>query len=210
MGGNPKGPENSVVPNITPDKDTGLTWFEEEIADYLSTGNKPDGDVAGGLMGDGFESGISQMVKLQSQERCSLLKEAPGSRRALVVHDELDDLAAFGIDFDGLRILTANVDNGAGLRQNGVSAHRVAGDFRNDLVGHVEKRQGDAPVPRADDVGQRASQGIGLAQELGDELVCGFLHRHTGRNQSGLDAIAVHKDALRCARADVQTNDGPV
>jgi mono/diheme cytochrome c family protein len=52
LAGNPKGPENSVVPNITPDKDTGLTWSEEEIAEYLGTGNTPSGDVAGSLMGE--------------------------------------------------------------------------------------------------------------------------------------------------------------
>ena len=40
------------MPNITPDKDTGLKWSEEEIAEYLGSGNKPDGDVAGGLMGE--------------------------------------------------------------------------------------------------------------------------------------------------------------
>lgn len=52
LGGNPKGPENSEVPNITPDKESGLTWTEEEIVEYLATGNRPDGDVAGGLMAE--------------------------------------------------------------------------------------------------------------------------------------------------------------
>ena len=50
LAGTAKGPEDAVVPNITPDGETGLTWSEEEIADYLETGNKPDGDVAGSLM----------------------------------------------------------------------------------------------------------------------------------------------------------------
>src|SRR6185295_6949470 len=48
-----KGPEGSAVPNITPDRDSGIgSWTEEQIADYLETGNKPDGDVAGGLMAE--------------------------------------------------------------------------------------------------------------------------------------------------------------
>ncbi len=55
LGGSPKGPEGDPVPNITPDKDTGLTWSEEEIAEYLETGNKPDGDAAGGLMAEVIE-----------------------------------------------------------------------------------------------------------------------------------------------------------
>ena len=54
LAGNPKGPEDQAMPNITPDPDTGIgKWSVEEIADYLGTGNKPDGDVAGGSDGRG-------------------------------------------------------------------------------------------------------------------------------------------------------------
>jgi len=66
LAGNEKGPEDSVVPNITPDKETGLTWTIEQIAEYLATGNKPDGDVAGGLMGEviqGTTAGYKDMTK---------------------------------------------------------------------------------------------------------------------------------------------------
>jgi len=46
-----KGPEGAEVPNITPDRETGIgNWTAEQIAEYLGTGNRPDGDVAGGLM----------------------------------------------------------------------------------------------------------------------------------------------------------------
>ncbi len=55
LAGNANGPENSVVPNITPDKDTGLRWSEEEIAYYLGTGNTPSGDVAGGIMAESIQ-----------------------------------------------------------------------------------------------------------------------------------------------------------
>ncbi len=54
LAGNPRGPENSVVPNITPDKATGIgDWSEEDLAEYLATGNKPDGDVSVGPDGGG-------------------------------------------------------------------------------------------------------------------------------------------------------------
>src|SRR2546425_6238277 len=44
-----RSPEDQAMPNITPDPDTGIgKWTVEQIADYLGTGNKPDGDVAGG------------------------------------------------------------------------------------------------------------------------------------------------------------------
>jgi mono/diheme cytochrome c family protein len=80
LAGNPKGPENSVVPNITPDKDTGLTWSEEEIAEYLATGNKPDGDVAGGLMGEiiqGTSAGYKDLTKADRLAIAQYLKTVP-------------------------------------------------------------------------------------------------------------------------------------
>jgi mono/diheme cytochrome c family protein len=80
LAGNPTGPENSKVPNITPDKDTGLTWSEEEIADYLGTGNKPDGDVAGGLMGEvieGTSAGYKDLTKADRLAIARYLKTIP-------------------------------------------------------------------------------------------------------------------------------------
>jgi mono/diheme cytochrome c family protein len=83
LAGNPKGPEDSVVPNITPDKDTGLTWTEEQIVDYLATGNKPDGDVAGGLMGEviqGTTAGYKDMTRADLQAVARYLKTLPAVR----------------------------------------------------------------------------------------------------------------------------------
>jgi mono/diheme cytochrome c family protein len=80
LGGNQNGPENSKVPNITPDRDTGLTWSEEEIADYLGTGNKPDGDVAGGLMGEvieGTSAGYKDLTKADRLAIARYLKTIP-------------------------------------------------------------------------------------------------------------------------------------
>ena len=72
LAGNPKGPEDSEVPNITPDKTTGLAWSEEEIADYLATGNKPDGDVAGGLMGEVIEGTLAGYKDLSKADRLAI------------------------------------------------------------------------------------------------------------------------------------------
>jgi mono/diheme cytochrome c family protein len=80
LAGNPKGPEDSEIPNITPDPATGLTWSEEEIADYLGTGNKPDGDVAGGLMGEVIEgtlAGYKDMTKADRLAIARYLKTLP-------------------------------------------------------------------------------------------------------------------------------------
>ena len=86
LAGNPTGPENSVVPNITPDKDTGLTWSEEEIADYLATGNKPDGDVAGALMGEiiqGTSAGYKDLTKADRLAIARYLKTIPPIRNKI-------------------------------------------------------------------------------------------------------------------------------
>jgi mono/diheme cytochrome c family protein len=74
LAGNPKGPEDSEIPNITPDKETGLTWSEEEIADYLGTGNKPDGDVAGGLMGEVIEGTLAGYKDMTKADRLAIAK----------------------------------------------------------------------------------------------------------------------------------------
>jgi len=86
LAGNPKGPEDSEVPNITPDKTTGLTWTEDEIADYLATGNKPDGDVAGGLMGeviDGTLAGYKDLTKADRLAIARYLKTIPAVKNKI-------------------------------------------------------------------------------------------------------------------------------
>ena len=86
LAGNPKGPEDSEVPNITPDKATGLAWAEEEIADYLGTGNKPDGDVAGGLMGEMIEGTLAGFKDLTKADRLAIaqyLKTIPAVKNKI-------------------------------------------------------------------------------------------------------------------------------
>lgn len=86
LAGNANGPESSKVPNITPDKDTGLTWTEEQIADYLGTGNKPDGDVAGGLMMEviqGTSAGYKDMTKADLLAIARYLKTIPPIRNKI-------------------------------------------------------------------------------------------------------------------------------
>ena len=83
LGGTPKGPEGDPVPNITPDKDTGLKWSEDEIAEYLGTGNKPDGDVAGGLMDEVIQGTTGGYKDLTKEDRLAIaryLKSIPAVR----------------------------------------------------------------------------------------------------------------------------------
>ena len=84
LAGNPKGPEDQAMPNITPDPDTGIgKWSVEEIADYLGTGNKPDGDVAGGLMAEVIDGTVSGYKDLTQADRVAIaqyLKSIPPIR----------------------------------------------------------------------------------------------------------------------------------
>ena len=82
-----KGPEGSAVPNITPDRETGLgSWTEEQITDYLETGNKPDGDVAGGLMMEviqGSSAGYKDLTKADRQAIAKYLKSIPAVKNRI-------------------------------------------------------------------------------------------------------------------------------
>jgi len=87
LAGTAKGPDGDPVPNITPDKDTGLTWSEEEIAEYLGSGNKPDGDVAGGLMGEVIEGSSVGYKDLTRADRLAIaryLKTIPPIKNKVV------------------------------------------------------------------------------------------------------------------------------
>jgi len=58
------GPDDSVVPNITPDKKTGIGgWRASELVTYLGTGLTPDGDSAGDLMAEVIDNGLHYLRK---------------------------------------------------------------------------------------------------------------------------------------------------
>jgi mono/diheme cytochrome c family protein len=81
LAGTPTGPEGASMPNITPDPETGIgKWSEREIVDYLGTGNKPDGDVAGGLMGEvifGTTAGYRDLTPADLTAIARYLKSIP-------------------------------------------------------------------------------------------------------------------------------------
>lgn len=86
LAGNPTGPENSAIPNITPDPTTGLGWTEEQIAEYLGTGNTPDGDVAGGLMAEviqGTSAGYKDLTQADRLAIARYLKTIPPIRNRI-------------------------------------------------------------------------------------------------------------------------------
>ena len=88
LAGNPSGLiESAKVPNITPDKDTGIgAWTAEQIAHFLATGNKPDGDQAEGLMGEliqGASGGYRDLTKADRLAIAQYLKTIPPIRNKI-------------------------------------------------------------------------------------------------------------------------------
>jgi mono/diheme cytochrome c family protein len=75
------GPLGELVPNITPDKETGIgTWKREEIADLVLTGTKPDLDYVRGLMYDaiqGTSHGYRQMSREDALAIADYIKSIP-------------------------------------------------------------------------------------------------------------------------------------
>ena len=59
LAGTAKGPDGRSVPNITPDKRTGIGgWSRGEVVDLLSSGLKPDFDDVQGAMAEAIEGGL--------------------------------------------------------------------------------------------------------------------------------------------------------
>jgi len=56
-----KGPEGEAVPAITNDEAGIGSWSVEEIAEYLKSGETPDGDFVGSLMAEVIDGGTSEL-----------------------------------------------------------------------------------------------------------------------------------------------------
>lgn len=59
LAGTRSGPAGKTVPNITPERETGIgRWSEDELVRYLRSGATPEGDYAGGLMAEVIDNGL--------------------------------------------------------------------------------------------------------------------------------------------------------
>ncbi|MBI3546903.1 MAG: cytochrome c [Gammaproteobacteria bacterium] len=78
------GPENAVVPNITPDKKTGIgRWSRSDLTYYLATGATPDGDYAGDLMADVIDNGLRYLRKDDVQAIAEYIQSLPAFENPL-------------------------------------------------------------------------------------------------------------------------------
>jgi mono/diheme cytochrome c family protein len=70
--------EGEVSANITPDNETGIgTWTEQQIADLLGTGKRPDGSSVGGLMAQVVAGGFSKLTEADRLAIAAYIKTVP-------------------------------------------------------------------------------------------------------------------------------------
>jgi len=78
LAGAKSGPLGEEIPNITPDKETGVgDWSREEIAGLLLSGVKPDLDNVQGLMAEVVEAGYKNMKREDALAIADYLKSIP-------------------------------------------------------------------------------------------------------------------------------------
>lgn len=75
MAGSADGAEGKPAPNITPEPKTGIgDWKTTDLVYFLETGTLPDGDVAGGLMGEVIRYGTGRLSADDRKAMAAYLK----------------------------------------------------------------------------------------------------------------------------------------
>ena len=70
--------DGEVAPNITPDRETGIgRWRPTHLMRYLDMGMDPDGDFAGGAMGDVISEGTSHLTDADRRALVIYLQQLP-------------------------------------------------------------------------------------------------------------------------------------
>ena len=78
MAGTAEGPDGGTVPNITPDRKTGIgRWSADELEDFLDSGMLPDGDFAGSDMGDVIDQSTSRLSTADRKAMVAYLRSLP-------------------------------------------------------------------------------------------------------------------------------------
>jgi hypothetical protein len=62
LAGTPDGPDGQLVPNITPDSDTGIgKWEKDDIVELLRTGTTPEQSKVKGAMRETIDDGLKYL-----------------------------------------------------------------------------------------------------------------------------------------------------
>ncbi len=78
------GEDDAIVPNITPDKKTGIgRWSHGELKSYFKSGLLPDGDFAGGLMAEVIDNSLRHYTAEDIDALLEYLASVPAVEHAL-------------------------------------------------------------------------------------------------------------------------------
>ncbi len=78
LGGTRDGPEGAKVPNITPDRATGLGgWSDGDIAELLASGMTPEGDFVGATMAEVVRHSTSKLTPADIEAVVAYLRTIP-------------------------------------------------------------------------------------------------------------------------------------
>jgi len=78
LSGNPDGPDGKKVPNITPDRKSGIgKWSADEIEFFLELGMLPDGDFTGSSMSPVIDDNTSHLTPDDRQAIAVYLQSLP-------------------------------------------------------------------------------------------------------------------------------------
>lgn len=77
LSGTTDGPDGEKVPNITPDQETGIgSWSPKDVVRVLKTGQLPDGDFVGSVMGE-VVNGTSKLTDADREAIAAYLQSVP-------------------------------------------------------------------------------------------------------------------------------------
>ena len=89
LAGTCEGPDARPVPNITPDKETGIgKWSYKQLETFLGTGRKPDGTFTGSLMAEVLGTSCMRLTRQDLHSLAIYLQSVPP------IHYDLDALCA--------------------------------------------------------------------------------------------------------------------
>jgi len=81
LAGNPDGPEGDLVPNITPDRETGIgRWTDDDLDSLFRMGMIPDGDFVGGGMAEVVENTTAHLNESDLRAVIAYLRALPPIR----------------------------------------------------------------------------------------------------------------------------------
>jgi mono/diheme cytochrome c family protein len=81
LAGAHRGPERLAIPNITPDRQTGIgRWSEDELKRFLYSGERPDGSFAPGLMQEVLHTSVTHLTEDDRQAIVVYLRSVPPIR----------------------------------------------------------------------------------------------------------------------------------